>query len=493
MAKSNLSSSSSSLFVITAISSLSLVSLSIILFYKRSNHRHRHNHVQTKSYEECIGQTPLLNLSKTSAKLNKINKTSKNRSIYVKMECFNPGGTSKDRAALFMLQHAERNGDLPPPLSKENNNSKPNQHPTTHTHNITNDNDTNLSLHSTITQAISSSKTGGIVIEGTSGSTGISLATLCTQRGHSIIIVMPNDQSNEKVQILKCLGAIVHIVPTASISNPNHYVNVAKNIANEINTNLDYYDYESQNDKNNIIIKAAFMNQFENEANYNAHYETTGPEIYDQTNGNIDIFCMSAGTGGTISGVGSYLKQQKDLCKIILIDPPGSTLYNKIKYNIAYTTQQKERNLLRHRYDTIAEGIGLDRITHNFSLGYDQNVIDDAIYVSDQEAVDVAHWLLKEEGLFVGSSSAMNVVGAIRSSVMMDDEDEGDNSSISRTCSDRKRICIVTIICDGGQRHLTRFWNREFIIDWGLLWPKDDEKAWNDRLDVIFLSKNKQQ
>ncbi len=488
MAKSNLSSSLT--IVITAISSVSLVSLSIILFYKRSNHRHNHNHVQTKSYEECIGQTPLLHLSKTTAKLNEINKKKTNHAIYVKMECFNPGGTSKDRAALFMLRHAERNGDLPPPLSKVNDGFKPNQHPTTYTHNITN-NDTNISIHSTITQAICSSKTGGIVIEGTSGSTGISLATLCTQRGHSIIIVMPNDQSNEKVQILKCLGAIVHIVPTASISNPNHYVNVAKKIANEINTNLDYYN-ENLNDKNNIIIKGAFMNQFENEANYNAHYETTGPEICDQTNGTIDIFCMSAGTGGTISGVGSYLKQQKDACKIILIDPPGSTLYNKIKYNIAYTTQQKERNLLRHRYDTIAEGIGLDRITHNFSLGYDQKVIDDAIYVSDQEAVDVAHWLLKEEGLFVGSSSAMNVVGAIRSSMMLGD-DGGDNISINSTCSNRKRKCIVTIICDGGQRHLTRFWNRDFIIDWGLVWPKDDEKAWNDRLEVIFSKTNNQQ
>jgi cysteine synthase A len=204
---------------------------------------------------------------------------------------------------------------------------------------------------------------------------------------------------------------------------------------------------------------------------------------------------------GTISGVGQYLKNKYNekykkeqtetkthQCKIILIDPPGSVLYNKVKYNIAYATEQRERNLLRHRYDTIAEGIGLDRITNNFALGVDNGVIDDAIRVSDQNAVDVAHWLLKEEGLFVGSSSAMNVCGAIRFAVSGEDGNDGNNCnddahSVS-TCT--RSSCIVAVICDGGQRHLTRFWNRDFIIDWDLLWPSDDEIAWKNRLDVIF-------
>lgn len=185
---------------------------------------------------------------------------------------------------------------------------------------------------------------------------------------------------------------------------------------------------------------------------------------------------------GTISGVGHYLKQKTTSCKectIVLIDPPGSTLYNKVKYNIAYTPQQKERALLRHRYDTIAEGIGLDRITHNFAIGVDHDVIDDAILIQDQDAVDIAHWLLKEEGLFVGSSSAMNVAGLIRFSLQ----------SANQHDMQKRTRCIVTVICDGGQRHLTRFWNRDFIRNRGLLWPSDDEHLWHSRLDIIFSSK----
>mmetsp|Transcript_4066 Transcript_4066/g.6001 ORF Transcript_4066/g.6001 Transcript_4066/m.6001 type:complete len:493 (-) Transcript_4066:146-1624(-) len=439
---------------------------------------------RTGDYESLIGNTPLIHLEKLSAKLQN------GSNIYVKMESMNPGGTGKDRAALFMLRDAENKGLLPPKLAHdcalERN---PRCYNTTRT--ITSASKIEPNVGSAIEIAVQRSKTGGIVVEGTSGSTGISLATLAAQRGHSSIIVMPDDQAKEKQTILRCLGAVLHVVPTAAISNPNHYVNVARKIAEEVNR-LYGNDNSSRHgdkivDRKDLLkvrnldrpIKAAFMNQFENEANFNAHVSTTGPEIWEQTGHQIDVFCMSSGTGGTISGVGQYLKTQcqenddtgrGNDCKIVLVDPPGSALLNKVKYNIAYASEQKERALLRHRYDTLAEGIGLDRVTRNFALGIDNGIIDDAIRITDQEAVDMAHWLLKEEGLFVGSSSSMNVCGALKIAL--------DMKSNSR----RSDTCIVTVICDGGQRHLTRFWNKDFILSWGLVWPGDDEKSWIKRL-----------
>ena len=231
---------------------------------------------------------------------------------------------------------------------------------------------------------------------------------------------------------------------------------------------------------------------------------STGPEIYNQLHGKVDAFVMSAGTGGTIVGVGGCLKdkwwsdcgklsikQPRTCPRIILVDPPGSSLYNKVKFGVAYTSQMSEQRLRRHRYDTLAEGIGLDRITANFGLGctdivwskdggsfkkrldeaLDENnsictsraeqstnqskVIDDAISITDQQAVFMAHYLLRHEGLFVGSSSAMNIAGAILVASTMP-----PNSN------------VVTVICDGGQRHTSRFWNREFIEQWGLDWPE---------------------
>lgn len=427
--------------------------------------------------EDLIGNTPLLRLEKLSRCLFQgANGCSDGQghggrqSFYVKMECSNPNGTGKDRAALFMLKKAEENDLLPSPFRNRHGAEKVTKEVAT---NVLHTNHNDATMEETIAQAALRTKTGGIVVEGTSGSTGISLATLATQRGHSTIIVMPDDQAMEKQSILKCLGAVVHVVPNAAISNPNHYVNVAKRIAMEINTRRIVF-------KDDILLQAAFMNQFENEANYQAHCSTTGPEIWNQTNGHVDLFCMSSGTGGTISGCGQFLKKsckrlnpEKRPCKIVLVDPPGSALYNKIKYNVAFASEQKERSMKRHRYDTLAEGIGLDRITHNFSLGADNGVIDDAIRVTDQEAVDIAHWLLREEGLFVGSSSAMNVIGAIRTVI-----DARENNLEFHN--------VVTIICDGGQRHLSRFWNREFIIKWGLKWPGDDLNEWINRLPACI-------
>jgi cysteine synthase len=284
------------------------------------------------------------------------------------------------------------------------------------------------------------SRTGGLVVEGTSGSTGIALATLCASRGHGCLLVLPDDQAAEKHTILQTAGAIVRTVPVAAISSPNHYVNVARRLAERA--------------KRVWEVDAVFTDQFENEANYQVHYTQTGPEILQQCP-DLSAFVMSSGTGGTIAGVGRYLKEHTGKnVKVVLVDPPGSALYNKIQHGVAYATEQRERGLKRHRYDSLAEGIGLDRVTCNLALGL--ACIDSAIRVTDQEAVDMAHWLLQNEGLWVGSSSSMNIVGATRIALEMS-----------------KGAKIVTILCDNGNRHQTRFWNRAFCLDWGLKWPGD--------------------
>lgn len=447
-----------------ALASAAAIGLKFYLHRKRSSQA---KDTDTKSYENLIGETPLVYLEKLSALLGD------GKNVFVKMESMNPGGTGKDRAALFMLLDAEQKGYLPSSRSQiqccdDSNTIESDIHSDISNTRELSDLPEKDRIQSIINLAIQRSQTGGIVVEGTSGSTGISLATLATRRGHSTIIVMPDDQSEEKQNILRCLGAVLHIVPTAAISNPNHYVNVARQIAEKINT-------MGRATGTNRTIKAAFMNQFENESNYMAHVKTTGPEIWRQTKSKVNAFCMSSGTGGTISGVGQYLKDKcqylNQECKVVLIDPPGSSLFNKVKYNVAFATEQKERMLRRHRYDTIAEGIGLDRITRNFALGFNNGIFDDAIRVSDQEAVDMAHWLLKEEGLFVGSSSAMNVYGA----------------TIYAKSSMDPNSCVVTVICDGGQRHLTRFWSRDFIKSRGLNWPEDDYVAWKTRLSQILI------
>lgn len=378
------------------------------------------------------------------------------RNIYVKMESLNPGGTGKDRAAINMIRTAERDNLLPLPNSAGDlflmtSKMEVSERPGESSADVDVDkdpkeksqpqNNQTESLESMIVQAMEKSRTGGLVVEGTSGSTGIALATLCVARGHACLVVLPDDQAMEKKAILQSLGAIVYQVPTASISNPNHYVNIARQAAKLA--------------RQKFGIRAFFVDQFENPSNYQMHYENTGPEIWKQLP-SINAFVMSSGTGGTIAGVGTYLKEKNPRVRVMLVDPPGSSLYNKVEHGIAYASEQSERSIRKHRYDTLAEGIGLDRITQNFEWGLD--AMDGAIRVSDQEAVDMAHYLLKMEGLWVGSSSAMNVVGAIRTAL---DLPKGSN--------------VVTMICDGGQRHATRFWNPEFIEkNRFLIWPREE-------------------
>eukprot|EP00939_MAST-03C_sp_MAST-3C-sp1_P001742 g1742.t1 len=307
--------------------------------------------------------------------------------ILAKAEFLNPGGSTKDRIAREIVLDAEKRGDLKP---------------------------------------------GGIVVEGTSGSTGISLALMARSHGYSCEIVLPDDVSKGKSDLLEAFGAKVRRVKAASIVNDGNYVSAARSLADSME-------------------KAYFCDQFENPSNFKAHYRTTGPEIWNQTGNKLDIFVMGAGTGGTIAGVGTYLKEMDSSIRVVLVDPPGSALRNRVNHGVLYTDEQSERTVKRHRYDTIIEGVGLGRLTKNFRVGLEKGAIDWAEFCSDQEAVDMSRYLLREEGLYVGSSSAMNCVGAVKAARKL-----GAGAT------------IVTILCDGGARHRARFWNDAYLKEIGL-------------------------
>ena len=205
---------------------------------------------------------------------------------------------------------------------------------------------------------------------------------------------MPSDQAIEKSDLLLKLGAIVERVPPAPIIDPMHFVNRARSLAAE-------HTADSERPG-----RGYFADQFENEANWQAHYNSTGPEIYQQCRGKIDAFVAGAGTGGTITGVARYLKPRLPHVKIVLADPQGSGLYNRIKYGVMFDTKEKEGTRRRSQVDTIVEGIGINRVTANFEAG--RELIDDAIKVEDEQALAMARWLVEKDGIFVGSSSAVN-------------------------------------------------------------------------------------
>lgn len=193
-----------------------------------------------------------------------------------------------------------------------------------------------------------------------------------------------------------------------------------------------------------------FCDQFETLSNNKAHYTTTGPEIWRQTGGKVDAFIMGAGTGGTLAGVARYLKEQSGgRAGAYLIDPPGSSLYNKVTHGVAYAPQQSERTLKRHRYDTIVEGVGIDRVTANFNAALPY--VDGAYTATDKEMVEMSRYLLRNDGLFCGSSTALNCVGAVK---------------LARALGPGHTI--VTLLCDNGMRHLSRLWNADFIEGLGL-------------------------
>ncbi|KKY21697.1 putative cysteine synthase [Phaeomoniella chlamydospora] len=327
--------------------------------------------------ESCIGNTPLFKIKSLS--------DATGCEIYAKAEFLNgAGGSPKDRVALSIIQTAEREGLLTP--------------------------------HS-----------GDTIYEGTVGSTGISLATLCRARGYLAHICMPSDQAHEKSDLLLKLGAVVDRVTPAPIVDQEHFVNRARNLAIQ------------HTDDPNRKGRGFFANQFENEANWRAHYEGTGPEILKQCSGKVDAFVAGAGTGGTISGVALYLKSQIPGMKVVLADPQGSGLYNKVKHGVMFHSLEREGTRRRHQVDTIVEGIGLTRSTANFEKG--RPLIDDAEKITDQQAMAMARWLVEKDGIFIGSSSAVNCTAATRAALRL-----GPGHS------------VVTILCDSGTRHLSKFW-----------------------------------
>lgn len=205
---------------------------------------------------------------------------------------------------------------------------------------------------------------------------------------------MPDDMAVEKSDLLLKLGAEVERVRPASIVDQNQFVNLAR---------LRAAEHTASEVKPG---RGLFADQFETEANWRAHFTGTGPEIYEQTGGYLDAFISGAGTGGTISGVAMFLKSKLPHLQVVLADPPGSGLYNRIKHGVMFNNREREGTRRRHQVDTIIEGIGITRITHNFDVG--RELIDDAIRVNDDQAVAMARWLVEHDGIFVGSSSAVN-------------------------------------------------------------------------------------
>jgi cysteine synthase A len=315
-----------------------------------------------------IGNTPLIRLNSFSDETG--------CEILGKAEFLNPGGSVKDRAALEIIEDAERRGLLKP---------------------------------------------GGTVVEGTAGNTGIGLAHICNAKGYKCLIVIPNTQSQEKIDLLRTLGAEVRTVPAVPYRDPNNYVKLSGRIAEETEN-------------------AIWANQFDNLANREAHYKTTAPEIWQQTDGKIDVWVASTGTGGTYAGAALFFKEKNPNIQCVVADPMGSGLYSYIK-----TGEVKIEG------NSITEGIGNSRITANM-----ENVpIDDAIQIDDHEAVRVVYQLLRKDGLFLGGSVGINVGAAIALAKKL-----GPGHT------------IVTILCDGGARYQSRLYNPEWLASKGLIIPQ---------------------
>jgi len=324
------------------------------------------------SFIESIGNTPLVKL-KAASEITGCN-------IYGKAEYLNPGGSVKDRAALALIKDAEKK------------------------------------------KLISK---GGIIVEGTAGNTGIGLCLLGNSLGYKTIIVMNDNQTQEKKDTLKNIGAELKLVPAKPFKDDGNYVKVAKRLAEELSSSNNY--------------GVVFANQFDNTANSKGHYETTGPEIWEQTAGKIDGFICASGTGGTIGGVSSYLKEKNKNVKIYLSDPTGSSLYNYIK-----------NGELKSEGGSITEGIGSSRITANFA----EAKIDGAFSINDHESLPVLYDLIKNEGLSLGTSCGVNIAGAIKL---------GKELGPGKT--------IVTILCDKSDKYNSKMFNKSFLQEKGLPFP----------------------
>ncbi len=314
----------------------------------------------------AIGNTPLIRLRRASEATG--------CTILGKAEFMNPGGSVKDRAGLYIISDAEKRGALKP---------------------------------------------GGTVVEGTAGNTGIGLTLVGNARGYRCIIVMPETQSQEKIDFLRMIGADLRLVPAKPYRDPGNYVHTSRRMAEEMG--------------------AVWANQFDNLANREGHRVSTGPEIWQQTGGKIDAFTCACGTGGTLAGVALALKAKNPAVRIVLADPEGSGLAGWIKNNDLTITGS-----------SITEGIGNSRVTANLEGA----PIDAAETIPDAEALEQIYDVLIHEGLSVGTSSGINIAAAIR---------------VARTLGPGHTV--VTVLCDGGARYASKLFNPAFLRGKGLPVP----------------------
>ena len=324
------------------------------------------------SLVDRIGNTPLIRHNRLSEATG--------CEILGKAEFMNPGGSVKDRAALGIVRDAERSGQLRP---------------------------------------------GGILVEGTAGNTGIGLAVVGNCLGYSTVIVMPDNQSQDKVDTLLAYGAELRLVPAVPFKDPNHFVHTSRRLAETLAATAPQ--------------GAVWANQFDNVANRNFHAQTTAAEIWAQTDGRVDGFICSVGTGGTLAGTARGLRALHPRVQIGLADPDGSALYN-------YYT----RGELTAAGGSISEGIGTSRITANMA----DTPIDHPFQIPDSEAIPLVYDLIRNEGLLLGGSSGINVAGAVR---------------LARALGPGH--VIVTILCDSGLRYRQRLFNRAFLASKGLSLP----------------------
>ena len=323
-------------------------------------------------FRGTIGRTPLIRLRAASEATG--------CEVLGKAEFLNPGGSVKDRAALYMILDAEQRGLLRP---------------------------------------------GGVIVEGTAGNTGIGLALVGNTRGYRTVIVIPETQSEEKKDMLRLCGAQLREVPAVPYANPENYVRVSERLAREL----------AATEPGGVL----WANQWDNTANRDGHYRSTGPELWEQTAAKLDGFTCAIGTGGTLAGVGTFLKERRSAIRIVAADPMGAAMYHWIKHG-----------KLESEGSSITEGIGLGRVTKNIEGA----PIDDAYQIPDTEALPILFDLLRHEGLCLGGSSAINVAGAIR---------------LARELGPGHTV--ATVLADAGTRYLSKLWNPTFLRDKGLPCP----------------------
>ena len=416
---------------------------------------------------DTVGNTPMIRVASLS--------DATGCDVLIKCEFANPGGSVKDRVALKIIREAMADGTL---------------------------------------------RRGGVVAEGTAGSTGVSVAMVANALGCEAFLSLPDDAATEKTQLMRAFGARVQPVRPVAITHEDHFVNVARRRARRAAEGGEGGEGGATKESDGKVTETdgggLFCDQFENLANARAHFEGTGPEIWEQvrtlaptaseasvasvagkglargirtTNARrfpfsfssrawrkknapkfLDAFVCACGTGGTLAGVASFLRRADARIECFLVDPQGSSLYNKVTRGVLYTHQEAEGKRLRNPFDTITEGVGINRLTRNFAVALgdetlfaseanersrttarDSLISPVAFRCSDREAVEMSRFLARNDGLFLGSSSCVNVVGAVKA---------------ARRLGPGKRV--VTIACDGGGRHLSKFWSAEYLEKHGL-------------------------